>query len=633
MLHEKQKGKFACLIYLAVSAFACIQFLSSCVNNIPEEAPEPGDIPISLSTSIKNNLFPTANGFEEDEAIGLYIMVQPSTINKTRYIDNVKLTNTLSEGFIPEEDIFFPEGNTLCDFTSYFPYQQTAINKGESSIQVEVQADQTNEETLSVSDFRIASTPGIKPSKDPVKLTFDHKLSLINIRLKALSGYTPEMLLEANPTVRIKDVYTKASYDFITDKFTDLNAKTDIIPYGSWIIEGEELCGKSAIIIPQSLPESHILIELYVEERLFECKLDEEYVLISGTADDNTISLVSSSDAVKNTITTSVNGWNTRENDMEAVETGTMIQVSNLDFTESNVLKVLNKEKQVAEICLEYLCTDNVECQAIVIYPMLNGKTDLTKGIVLEVKDEPLNKHGGNVVWNKTTNSLSYTEGTSSIAKYIYITDNGEIKTSRPLNALQLQLKPDLLVDNRGTESNTYPIAKIGTQYWIIKNFKAKKYIDGTNIEYGGAGSSNGGALVNNSSPQYYDLSGTYFYYNTACISTGNLIPYGWRVGNETDYNRLKAYIKDNASVLKNGTSWRNNTYGITNLTGFNAIAGGYFNQKFMYNKDISAYWCANDESANDVGKMFQLHVDNNKTVINTTTTDMALNIKCIRNE
>lgn len=632
MLHEKQKGNFASILYLAVSAFVCSQFLFSCINNIPEEAPEPGDIPICLSTSIKNNLFPTPNGFEEGEAIGLYIMVQPSTINKTRYIDNVKLTNKLSEGFIPEEEIFFPEGNTLCDFTSYFPYQKAAINKGESGIQIEVQANQSDIKALSSSDFRTAITSGIKPSKDPVKLTFDHKLSLINIRLKALSGYTPEMLLEANPTVRIKDVYTKATYDFITDNFTDLNTKADIIPHGTWTIENEMLCGKSAIIIPQSLPESHILIELYVEERLFECKLDKEYILISGTADDNTISLVSSSDAVKNTITTSVNGWNTRENDMEAVETGTMIQVSKLDFSASNVLKVLNKEKQVAEICLEYLCTEDLECQAVVIYPMLNGKTDLTQGMVLEVKDEILNKHGGSVVWNKTTNSLIYSEGTSAIAKYIYVTENGEIKTSRPLNALQLQLKPDLLIDNRGTESNIYPIAKIATQYWIIKNFKAKKYIDGSDIEYGGAGLSSGGAIVNNSNAQYYDLSNTYMYYNTACVATGNLIPYGWRVGNETDFTRLKTYIKDNAAVLKNGTSWRNNTYGITNLTGFNAIAGGYFNKKLMYNKDISAYWCANNESANDVGKMFQLNVDNNKTVINTTTTDMALNIKCIRN-
>ena len=632
MLKNKFNWALICsLKKLFLFAATCSQLFISCVNEIPEEAPDPGNVPISLSISQKGISGFSTNGFKEGDEIGLYIMVDPSTIDKTRYIDNLKFTHNLQTGFSPEEDVFFPEGNNKSSIISYYPYQKNAITKGESSIKIETLTDQSTIAAFSTSDFMIATANGVTTSEDPIELTFKHELFKLNIQLEAISGYTPEMMLAANPTVKIKNVYTKASYDLNSGRFINHSEKADIIPFGSWTIEGEKLCGKSAIIIPQTVSPSHIIMELYIDNRHFECKQEEERTLQSGIAENNIISLHSSNNATTVTITTSIAEWTPQENNMTGTEVATVIQTSQLDFTSSNVLKVINKEKQVAEICLEYLCTDQLQKQAIVIYPTLNGKTDLNKGVVLELKDETANKHGGSVAWDKTTNTLSYTEGTSEAAQYIYITADGEIKTKRPANALQIQLKPDILTDTRGDKTVNYSITKIGTQYWMRANFVATQYIDGTAIKHGGS-TTETAITVNKTIPEYYDKAKAYFFYNTACIATENLIPDGWRIGNENDYTNLKTYIKDNASVLRHSDGWGSDTPGgANNFSGFTALMTGYYNKTYG-NKSYSAYWCANNDSHNVVDKIVTLSSTDNNMTIGPAIADMAVVIKCIRN-
>jgi uncharacterized protein (TIGR02145 family) len=636
MLSSKLNG---ISLYLAkalfLSAILCNQLLSSCTNSFPEDMPKAGKVPITLTASLKEMREVTRSGFSE--AIGLYITIQPSTIDKTRYVDNMKFNYTPSIGcFLPEETIFYPEGdNWMCDFTSYHPYRENAIKRGESSISVEVQTDQSDITALTVSDFMTATANGVTTSEEPVALEFHHKLSQLNIRLKPVSGYTAETLLALDPEITIKGVYTQAVYDFKTNKFTGHHTKGDITPYGNWEIKDGMLCGKSAIIIPQTLPRSHVIFELSVDDREFQCEMESEYTLSSGVAENNTIILQSSNEAAESAIVTSISDWEFKDTEWIVNETGTALSTSKLDFTASNVIKVTNRGKQIAEICLEYLCTDEIQKQAVVIYPTaINGETDLTNGLVIELKEETGDKHGGRVSWDTSTNNLTYTEGTSAVIPYIYITDKGEIRTIRPVNALQLQSKPDLLVDNRGEKSIEYPIVKIGTQYWTRGNYKTIKYTDGTDIEHGGGANNKGeSATVNNSTPQYYDYSNIYFYYNAASIATGKLTPRGYRVGNETDYSRLKTYVKNNAAVLKNSEKyWSSNNFPITNLTGFNGVGLGYFNRKYTDNAKSVVYWCANNGEPNRVDKMFTLSVNNNDIAIdNATVADMALSIRYIR--
>ena len=71
------------------------------------------------------------------------------------------------------------------------------------------------------------------------------------------------------------------------------------------------------------------------------------------------------------------------------------------DFSASYVQKIMYGDVQIAEVCKEFIKTSTVSEQMVVVYPVVSGKTDLTKG--LAVKD------GGNVVWDIAKNSCTYT--------------------------------------------------------------------------------------------------------------------------------------------------------------------------------------------------------------------------------
>lgn len=623
----RKKTNFRDLTFLLSLILSVSVLVTSCINGLPGEAvmPESGDTPIFIS-AIQNtgSSFIAEENFKDKDKIGLYLTIRPSTLQNTRYIDNMCHTYSSNNGFVPNEIVFFPEGKNPCDFFAYYPYQNKGIVKGGAGIEVKVPTDQSSLKGLSDIDFMTATAIGIEASETAVNLEFEHKLFCYNIQLKVESGYTLESLLNINPVVKIKNVYTKATYDFSKDKFINHNTKSDIIPYGAWTIKDNLLCGKSAIIIPQTLSESHIVIELHVDDRIYECNYTQAYTLESGKVEENTITLLSSGDAAKINITTSVNGWNVDKNTMEASERVSFIQIEKLNFAGSNVLKVMNKDKQVAEICKEYLCGNDIKSQVIVIYPMSNEKADLTKGMVIEVIGETGAKHGGSVNWNTTDNQFAYTEGTSAVPAYIYITKDGEIKTMRPADALQLELVADRLTDIRGDETFEYPMTKIGTQYWMRINLKPTKYIDGTSIEAGTT-------TVSKEAAQYYHYLNTYYFYNAAAVATGKLIPNGWRIGNETDYTKLKTYIKNNASVLKNGNSWKGSNSDVSNLTSFNAVATGYFKPTYLYNEKYTAYWCAQDKTSNNVDKVVILNADDNNIKIENTTSETAATLKCIR--
>lgn len=55
------------------------------------------------------------------------------------------------------------------------------------------------------------------------------------------------------------------------------------------------------------------------------------------------------------------------------------------DFSASYVQKIMYGDVQIAEVCKEFIKTSTVSEQMVVVYPVVSGKTDLTKG--LAVKD------------------------------------------------------------------------------------------------------------------------------------------------------------------------------------------------------------------------------------------------------
>lgn len=83
-------------------------------------------------------------------------MISGTAISGNRYIDNLKLECGENNQFIPEETVFYPEGDATLDFISYYPYQKEGIAANNSSLNVAVQTNQSPNDNFSKSDFLIA---------------------------------------------------------------------------------------------------------------------------------------------------------------------------------------------------------------------------------------------------------------------------------------------------------------------------------------------------------------------------------------------------------------------------------------------------------------------------------------------
>ena len=607
-------------------------FTISCVNEISEDPVDiPGEIPIRLSTQILcNHTRAINNEFQEKDAIGLYVLTQSSAINQKRYIDNMRFTCSQATGFEPEETIYYPKGDGKCDFISYYPFQETGINQDQSIMQVQIHTDQSSVSKHSLSDFMIATNSDITPSQNMVSMEYKHKLCKLKITIKPAPGKDIDELLNDNPSLSLNGFHSDASYDFLTDRFEPSGQTISVTPHGEWKIENNALTGKEVILIPEKIESDNHYINIDINGKSYSCPFPDNFQLASEKNCSIAIIYKSSEGIQINNFDHSITDWTEGDSgETTAQETSGVIHLSALKFSKSNVYKAINEGTQVAEICKEYLLADNIDAQAIVVYPVLNGATDLNNGTVICLLDEPTSIHGGKVSWNKVNNALDYTPGNQSIISDFYITQDNSISISKPENPLLIRLQEDVLTDIRSTETKSYPIVKIGTQYWIGRSLEATRYTDGSSI--------NEIKDYQMNLRGYFTYNNKYFYTYPA-IETGYLSTIGWKIPNQKEWDSLKDYLKNRASNLKSG-SWKliekGDNYDALNKSYFNGIPEGYFinyeKTKGYAMKDAGVgYWVSQNKSDPETkGGVYLLNT--NDEIREGTTADRAISVRCIR--
>lgn len=607
-------------------------FTISCVNEISEDPVDiPGEIPIRLSTQILcNHTRAINNEFQEKDAIGLYVLTQLSTINQKRYIDNMRFTCSQATGFEPEETIYYPKGDGKCDFISYYPFQETGINQDQSIMQVQIHTDQSSVSKHSLSDFMIATNSDITPSQNMVSMEYKHKLCKLKITIKPAPGEDIDELLNDNPSLSLNGFHSDASYDFLTDRFEPSGQTISVTPHGEWKIENNALIGKEVILIPEKIESDNHYINIDINGKSYSCPFPDNFQLASEKNCSIAIIYKSSEGIQINNFDHSITDWTEGDSgETTAQETSGVIHLSALKFSKSNVYKAINEGTQVAEICKEYLLADNIDAQAIVVYPVLNGATDLNNGTVICLLDEPASIHGGKVSWDKVNNALDYTPGEQNIINDFYIAEDKSISISKPENPLLIRLQEDVLTDIRSTETKSYPIVKIGTQYWIGRSLEATRYTDGSSI--------NEIKDYQMNLPGYFTYNNKYFYTYPA-IETGYLSTIGWKIPNQKEWDSLKDYLKNRASNLKSG-SWKliekGDNYDALNKSYFNGIPEGYFinyeKTKGYAMKDAGVgYWVSQNKSDPETkGGVYLLNT--NDEIREGTTADRAISVRCIR--
>jgi hypothetical protein len=162
-------------------------------------------------------------------------------------------------------------------------------------------------------------------------------------------------------------------------------------------------------------------------------------------------------------------------------------------FSASKIYRVMDGNTELAEICLEYLNSGNVQQRAVVVY--LGG--DYTNGLVAYLVDASGNPagttNGGTATFNKADNTLAYTPGTSAAITAVYISESG-ISKDVQAGAADKAAEPYTVKDASG---NMYPVVKIGTDIWLGSNLRTTKFGNGTAID----------CIRKASIPEYYNAT------------------------------------------------------------------------------------------------------------------------------
>lgn len=568
---------------------------TSCINKLNDEIKE-GSIPISFSLKTgKATTKVTQNTFDIGDRSGIFAMLTDNTLAQQRYIDNLLLECGEGNTLIPQREVYYPEGDATLDFISYYPYQKEGVPEGSVLLNVTVQTNQNKADSYSLSNFMTARTENVANSEKSVQLEYKHRFAKIKLTLIPQEGESADDMLKANPKIVATGFKTQGTYDLQADCISsvDETSERDIVPFGVWKKENNTLTGKEFIVIPQTHSDTGQAFTLEWNGKLYTCSLPSATIKEDTELEIRINALQSTSETLTGVIA-NIKDWEfSEQGESENSYNIVAIHTASLSFSTSDVYRVYHQGKPVAEVCREYLrsnAADAIASQAIVAYPVLkNEQTDLSNGTVLQLPDKSATIHGGKVNWNEADNTLTYTAGHSMPIEQFHINENQQITIGKPTaNALAINVSNHLIRDIRNGKIQTYPIVKIGTQYWMKEDLQATHYNDSRSIPLGEA---------LGTGANYFRCENTEgFLYNGEAVLNGNLAPLDWKLPTENDWNRLKQYVGENAASLKKTGAWSSEVYPATNETKFSVQPQGLLLERdgktSLINPQAStAYW------------------------------------------
>ena len=601
----------------ALATFA----LTSCVNHINDEI-QIGTTPITFSVKVQRNSTRIVdNNFESGDEAGLFATLSSQGIDQQRYIDNLRLVCDGSTTMIPEREIFYPEGENTLDIFSYYPYEKSGIEPGNSQLAVQIHTDQSDRSLFSASDFLTAEVSQISSSPDPIELSFKHRFAKIRLVLTPKEGESLSDLFKANPRIIASGFCTEAKYDFQTETFSELAKPADIIPYGEWEKDDNSLTGKEFIVIPQANTDGKQSFTMEWNGKIYVCPMPQ-LEMESDVVCEINIEAFQSTSYTLSGVVSSIKEWGSVQEGESTTDVNlSSVKIAALSFEPSKVYRVFHNSIAVAEVCKEYLLSPEhgLQTKALVAYPVRNEKTDLTQGTILQLLGTSESVHGGSIRWNEEGNIANYAPGNSLPISEFYIDEEDRICLTKPESPARINISSYTLRDVRKNEPQTYPIVKIGTQYWMGEDLRATQYRNGTPLEQihqlGKAG-----YLIY----EHEESKQKCYFYTGEALLAGEMAPYDWRIPKTSDWDQLKAYIGDNASLIKSGT-WEspvngNPTCSATNETDLNILAHGLyiFGKTKEPQKDNwtikhynwgtgAAYWISGEEACSLTDKAIML--------------------------
>lgn len=593
-------------IYIGL-ALLSLGFLSGCSKDSYESPPEDNSIQIhsTISTTKKNTRLSDSN-FENNDRIGVYIIPYESDNNTPGSFPHDAHESNIE--YIYSGAYWNPTNSTApiwpgkrkADIYGYYPYNQQLSELATATYNFSVQTDQRVASAQMQSDFLWAKSEGLSPMKN-VPLTFYHRMSLITINVLSqintsarTSNDMEVSLMGINPTSLISMADGTVTLDS-SGELTEIHTLT--LPEA---VSGYENSNKG-IVPPQTIIKNTRFIKITMNGVNYYYQPNEDIVLESGK---HTVFNIIITKLGLNVNYSTISEWldGGTFDDNLGTKAPLVVDLNTIDWNQSLVHNIYNKDIQVARVNKEYLFKSGlVDAQAIVVYPMgTEGTPDLTQGFVAQVMNRNYNTttglyepnsnniHGGSVNFNSSNNTLtSYSAGSSSLISKIEVTTDGLITKANDNDIVLLTTCPVVMTD---IDKNTYSIVKIGTQYWTTQNYRAEHYQNGDPLTY----------YYFNDNRDYKNTLGALYTWATIVDSRG-IAPDGWQVPGEPDWQSVYRYLTPNAGMkLRANTMWVSLTYA-DNVTGFSGLPGGRRTNTGTYN-EINSYgqWWSSTLSGTD---------------------------------
>ncbi len=516
--------------------------------------------PIKITATIKQSTNTRAGGSPEPYTfrLGDEIGVSMSVDNQPAVV-NVPFTLT-EEGWVAEEDIYYPDHGKKATLSFYFPYKKDLLPNNDLKGYIHLS---TNQQSLGkMEQFSTCQLTDITKTDEALKVNLELQLVKIYFQMQPGADYTLEELQAS--TLELTDCFTHGVYEFTPMSFNDYYGLDNLHPAGEWVIDNEAniIKGEYCLIFPNALNSMTEIV--HINDQQFSASVPTKTMngesiqagnayTFKMTPNNSNRTYSHSSVSVEVNLTDWIYHDTEEITQQNHVATNGLI-IKELDFSESKILSIMHTEKEVGVITKELKIDDsnNTALEQIIAYPKTNNEINWNAGIVLSENGNPA-------------------EAT------VYLNPDYTLSDLYTNGGLGIYSEPKVLMDKRN--GHIYPLVRIGNLTWTTENVHEKMTTDYSPLEKVTA------IPANSLNPLYTTWTDTksteHFFYPLATFSSYQMTPAGWRLPNQNDIVELTKMYNNPEYLLASST-----TNNVASKIGLNLNQSGYIEEATHKNEN-----------------------------------------------
>ena len=299
--------------YLCLMAIVTLLSFSSCSEENSTENDVRKEVKVTatfngLSASGGVTTRAVDDGWEDGDAIGLFMKKAGTTLSQPALANNVKYTTGGDGTFTSLNKVYFPYKKEYVDFISYYPYTNM-LNGLIYTVDVSDQSSLANIDLMYADKIE-----GVNSTTGSINLQFKHQLTKVVIKLS--DALTEEDLTTFS--VKITNANTKASFLLSDGTLSDISE-----PIGVHFYIDKENKRAEAILLPDTnLTDKEFIITVGGISYSYPLKNSEKITSFApSTKCEYTIALESNEDRVLQGVTATISDWTTITDDGTATET------------------------------------------------------------------------------------------------------------------------------------------------------------------------------------------------------------------------------------------------------------------------------------------------------------------------